>query len=261
MHTAVEAMDSKSKLWLWHARIGHQGFRTLRRLSQQHNLLPEFSNKLFETFKRRDCDKCQEGDIHAQPIHKQANPQYRASRPLGRLHADLMGWFTLTIDGEETRQRFRSLNGYEYVLVITDEFTHTVFVFPLRNKAEASGYIKELILQLQVEITGLTLGEFHADQAGEFINNELIEFFAENGTKFTTSETGVSQHNGVAERMNRTLQSMTRIMMVHAGAPQILWEYAIAWAAHVHNSTLKGKFIGKHHLNYCEDSTTTHIDY
>src|SRR5207245_198970 len=131
----------------------------------------------------------------------------------GRFHADLMGWFTLTVDGEETRRRFRSLNGYEYVLVITDEYTHAVFVFPLRSKDEAAGHIKNLILQLQVETTGLILGELHADQAGEFINNELIDFFAINGTKLTTSETGVSQHNGVAERMNRTLQSMTRIMM------------------------------------------------
>lgn len=236
MYPSFEQLDPTSKVWRWHSRIGHQGFRTLQQLSSRNGLLPEFKDEQILQFLRKDCVQCQHGDIHSHPIHKHSNPQYEATRPLGTLHIDGMGTFSLTIEGTKGKQQYRSLNGFEYVLVVTDEFTHVVWVFPLKSKDEAYDKIKALILQLQVELN-LKVGRLHGDQAGEFISTKLKEFLTSNGTRLTTSESGISQHNGVAERMNRTLQSMTRIMMVHAGAPQILWDEAIQWAAHVYNST------------------------
>ena len=236
MYPSFEQLDPTSKVWRWHSRIGHQGFRTLQQLSSRNGLLPEFKDEQILQFLRKDCVQCQHGDIHSHPIHKHSNPQYEAARTLGTLHIDGMGTFSLTIEGTKGKQQYRSFNGFEYVLVVTDEFTHVVWVFPLKSKDEAYDKIKALILQLQVELN-LKVGRLHGDQAGEFISTKLKEFLTNNGTRLTTSESGISQHNGVAERMNRTLQSMTRIMMVHAGAPQILWDEAIQWAAHVYNST------------------------
>jgi len=239
VYSAIEKLDPKSRAKLLHKKIGHQGKEVLLHWSKLYNLLPELSNSDFDEFTKLNCEQCQLGDIKAHPVHKQSDPQYKADRLLGRWHIDGMGWFSLTIEGrskQEQRQQFRSLGGFEYVLVVTDEVTHMVWVFPLKHKDEAFDKLKSLILKVQVE-TNLKLVELHGDLAGEFISEQLKKFLNENGTKLTSAESGVSQYNGVAERMNRTLQSMTRIMMVQAGAPQILWDEAICWASHVYNST------------------------
>jgi hypothetical protein len=43
------------------------------------------------------------------------------------------------------------------------------------------------------------------------------------------------QHNGIAERMNRTVMEATRSMLQHAGAPSVLWGEAVMAAILVHN--------------------------
>src|SRR5690348_4726393 len=146
-------------------------FCTLQQLSSRNVLLPEFKDEQILQFLRKDCVQCQHGDIHSHPIHKHSNPQYEAARTLGTLHIDGMGTFSLTIEG--TKRQYRSLNAFE--LVVTDEFTHVVWVFPLKSKDEAYDKIKALILQLQVELD-LKVGRLHGDQAGEFISTKLKEF-------------------------------------------------------------------------------------
>jgi hypothetical protein len=41
--------------------------------------------------------------------------------------------------------------------------------------------------------------------------------------------------NGVAERMNRTLEELSRAMLTASNLPEFLWEMAVAHAAYVQN--------------------------
>jgi len=147
-----------------------------------------------------------------------------------------MGPFSLYDEATGTRIPFTSLGGYKYAYPVTVERSRWVELILLKHKKELSDKLETLILKLQIK-TGQVLGRFHTDLGTEVIKKKMKDFFDQNGTELTTAESGVSQHNGLAERMNRTLQSMTRIMLVQAGAPQILWDEAIKWAAHVYNNT------------------------
>ncbi|KAE8654176.1 E3 ubiquitin protein ligase upl2, putative isoform 2 [Hibiscus syriacus] len=56
-----------------------------------------------------------------------------------------------------------------------------------------------------------------------------------NGIKMETTVPKTPQHNGVAERMNRTLNERARSMRIHAGLPKFLWAEAINTAAYLIN--------------------------
>ena len=47
--------------------------------------------------------------------------------------------------------------------------------------------------------------------------------------------TGTPQQNGVAERMNRTLNECARSMRLHAGLPKTFWADAVSTAAYLIN--------------------------
>ena len=46
---------------------------------------------------------------------------------------------------------------------------------------------------------------------------------------------GTSQQNGVAERMNRTLNECARSMRLHAGLPKTFWADTISTATYLIN--------------------------
>ena len=63
---------------------------------------------------------------------------------------------------------------------------------------------------------GNSLGRFRTDNGGEFVKNSLKEWLAVKGTTQEWPPRSL-QSNGVAERMNRTLQDKARSMMARSG--------------------------------------------
>jgi transposase InsO family protein len=217
----------QSTVDLWHARVGHQGAAVLQEVSRQHNLdLGQVAHT--------PCPVCKLANAHASPVSNKADPQYKATAPIRTLHADLFGPITIVDQARHPRQP--SLGGHQYILVVTDEYTHTAFVRLLREKSEATQYIIDLIEQLERDLDRDVI-RFHSDRGGEFLAAALKSYFANKRIRHTTSSSGKSPHNGLAERMNRTIQSMMRAFLVQAGAPVSLWGEAALWAAHVYNST------------------------
>jgi transposase InsO family protein len=219
---------------IWHARIAHQGSAVLKAYSKIFNLRDPPTDDEIDRMRRKDCDACLLGDMHAHPIHSKADEQYSATRTLGLVVADLMGPFSIIADG--TRIRSKSLGGHYYILVVVDVYTHMVWVILLVKKSDASERIIKLLTRLHLQ-TGEEVGIFRTDKGGEFFDSTLATFFDIAGTEHTWSQPGIKGHNGIAERMNRTIQSMARKMMSHADAPPPLWGEAVIWASHVHNAT------------------------
>jgi len=61
------------------------------------------------------------------------------------------------------------------------------------------------------------------------------EFCAANGIRMEKTIPGTPQQNGVAERMNRTLNERARSMRLHAGLPKTFWADAVSTAAYLIN--------------------------
>ena len=51
----------------------------------------------------------------------------------------------------------------------------------------------------------------------------------------TTTTTATPQHNGISERMNRTILEKARGMLHHAQLPMTFWKEAISTAVYIHN--------------------------
>ncbi|KAE8685870.1 cytochrome P450 71A9-like [Hibiscus syriacus] len=83
--------------------------------------------------------------------------------------------------------------------------------------------------------TGLKVKRLRSDNGGEYKNCRFREFCANNGIKMETTVPMTPQQNGIAERMNRTLNERARSMRIHAGLPKFLWAEAINTAAYLIN--------------------------
>ena len=73
------------------------------------------------------------------------------------------------------------------------------------------------------------------DGGGEYTGESTQRFLRERGIKYEMTTADTPQHNGVAERMNRTLVETTRTLLADADLPNTYWYDAVEYAAYLHN--------------------------
>ena len=73
------------------------------------------------------------------------------------------------------------------------------------------------------------------DNGGEYHSQEFKEFCVEKGIRMIRTIPGSPEQNGIAERMNRTLNERARSMRLRAGLPKTFWAEAINTAAYLIN--------------------------
>ena len=86
----------------------------------------------------------------------------------------------------------------------------------LKNKAEGGDRLKEWKALVGTE-RGLKLGRLRTDNGGEFTSVALRTWLKEKGVSQEFTPPKIPQANGVAKRMNRTLQEMARSMVQDIG--------------------------------------------
>ena len=83
--------------------------------------------------------------------------------------------------------------------------------------------------------TGLTVKSLMSDNGGEYSSDEFKRYCAEYEIRMIKTIPETPQQNGVAERMNRTLNERAKSMRIHAGLPKIFWADAVSTAAYLIN--------------------------
>ncbi len=73
------------------------------------------------------------------------------------------------------------------------------------------------------------------DQGKEFTNVIVKRLLQSYGTVHQTTEPLVSQHNGLVERVNRTIEERTRSLLTDSGFPLTFWNIAADAAEYVYN--------------------------
>jgi transposase InsO family protein len=218
VHASREVPHTQTKADLWHSRLGHQGQNVLTQINAQHKINLSLSD--LKQAEQHYCQSCVKGKLSRQAIHSTADHQYKAEHPLQCLHADLVGPVTTT--NRRNHPRCPTIGGSIYALVVTDEYTHTVWVRLLWNKSEATAELIKLITQVQIR-TGRIVERFHSDGGGEFTGSMFRSFLDTQGTRFTRSTPSTPSRNGIAERMNRTLFEITRTLLIESAAPDVMW--------------------------------------
>ncbi|GJR31556.1 retrovirus-related pol polyprotein from transposon TNT 1-94 [Tanacetum coccineum] len=155
---------SKTKSWLWHRQLSHLNFSTLNKLAKDGLArgIPKLKFK-----KDHQCSACALGKIKKsshQPKAKDTNQE-----KLYLLHMDLCGLMCV-----------ESINGK-------------------RSKDEAPDAIIKCIKNIQVRLNA-TVHNIRTDNGTEFVNQNLREFYENDGITHQTLVAHTPQQNSVVER-------------------------------------------------------------
>ena len=74
-----------------------------------------------------------------------------------------------------------------------------------------------------------------SDNGGEYEKLEFKALCAAEGIRLIRTVPGKAMQNGIAERMNKTLNERARSRRIHYGLPKTLWADAVSTAAYLIN--------------------------
>jgi transposase InsO family protein len=124
-----------------------------------------------------------------------------------------------------------SLGGAEYYVSFLD--SRKVWAFPLKSKDQVLDVFKYFHASVERE-TGRKRQCIRADNGGEY-RGPFERYCREYGIRLEKTVPKRPQHNGVAERMNRTICERIRSMLSHAKLPKHFWAEAMRTAVDVIN--------------------------
>ncbi|CAI5930791.1 unnamed protein product [Closterium sp. NIES-65] len=209
---------------LWHHRLGHPSVQRLRAMHSRYlvsglpRVLPALPPSPAPT-----CLPCVEGRQRATP-HSSSFPPMTA--PLQTLHMHVWGPARVRGQGQE-----------RYFLIVVDDYSRYISVFPLRTKGEVPDVLIPWIRRARLQLSERFHSDFpvlrlHSDRGGEFSSDLLAAYYAEHGIEQSFTLPASPQQNGVAERRIGLVIEVARTSLIHAAAPHFLWPFAVQYAAH-----------------------------
>ena len=186
---STEGNEGDSKLW--HRRLGHLNYRSLGHLSSKKLVCG-----ILEIVKpEKSCEVCMKGKQPRFPFASEVAP--RAKHALEVVHSDVCGPFPVP-----------SLGGKKYFVSFVDEFTRMAWVTLIKFKHEVFTEFQKFKVKAEKQ-SGQKLKILRTDGGGEYNSAEFQKFCEENGIEHEVTAPYTSQHNGLAERRNRTLLDMS----------------------------------------------------
>jgi len=113
----------------------------------------------------------------------------------------------------------KSVGNSRYYVTFIDDFTRKVCVYFLKNKFDVFSVFKKWKTEVKNQ-TGLKVKSLKSDNGGEYDSREFKDFCSEHGIRMIKTIPGTPKQNGVAERMNRTLNERARCMRIQSGLPK-----------------------------------------
>jgi len=149
-------------------------------------------------------------------------------------HLNLSLWF-IPIFGDPLKyQIVRGPDGLFYLLMIVLEW---LGFFLLKDKAVVNT-ILPYFCKLTSTQFNCSIQKFWTDNAKDYFNNHLHQFFQQEGIVHKSSCVHTPQQNGVAERKMRHLLNVARSLLHHHNMPKNLWGDAILTATYLINRVL-----------------------
>lgn len=193
---------------LWHRRLAHANFKTLKSLFQW-NSTPDTK-----------CEVCAKGKQARQPFSDSGT---RATKLLEIVHSDVCG-----------KMPVRSLGGSNYFVTFIDDFSRKIFIFPIKSKDDVFTIFVEFKNRVENE-TEHKIKTMRSDNGTEYVNKKFQNFFAEHGIKHEKSAPYSPQQNGLAERNNRSIIEKARCMLLDAQLSKQFWGEAVCAAVSILN--------------------------
>nr|CAN78986.1 hypothetical protein VITISV_015274 [Vitis vinifera] len=211
----IAVADASTGTSLWHRRLGHMSEKWMKMLLSKGKL-PELKSIDFDM-----CESCILGK--QKKVSFLITGKTPKAEKLELVHTDLWGPSPVA-----------SLGGSRYYIPFIDDLSRKVCVYFLKNKSYVFETFKKWKAMVEIE-TSLKVKCLRSDNGGEHIDGRFSEYCATQGIRMENTIPGTPQQNGVAERMNRTLNERARSMKLHAGLPKTFWADAVSTAAYLIN--------------------------
>ncbi|PNY18017.1 copia-type polyprotein [Trifolium pratense] len=220
-NTEVECMKAAvaedKKNWLWHLRFGHLNFKYLNQLASKEMVagLPRIQ------MPDKICDGCLVGK-QARNVFTKSLP-LRSANVLEVVHSDVCGPFDV-----------KSLGGNRYFITFVDEYSRKMWIYLIQSKDEVFDVFKRFKALVENQ-SSKRIKILRTDGGGEYTSRSFESFCVENGIEHEVTAPYTPQHNGLAERRNRTILDMARCMVKHRNLPKSFWGEAVNTAVYVLN--------------------------
>ncbi|GAU42845.1 hypothetical protein TSUD_387380 [Trifolium subterraneum] len=221
----LSAIETEDRNWIWHARFGHLNFKSLRELGTNHivNGLPIIK------VPEKVCKVCMIGK-QTRKSFKSEIPS-RARNQLEVVHSDVCGPFEVA-----------TLAGNRYFISFVDEFSRMMWIYLIKAKSESFDVFKKFKKKVEKE-SEKSIKIFRTDGGGEFTSNEFKQFLVDQGIEHEVTAPYTPQHNGLAERRNRTVLNMVRSMLREKSLPSFLWGEAASTTVYILNKCPTKKLV------------------
>ena len=211
---SLNIVEKEASQNLWHQRLGHMSEKGLSTLEKKElitiakNIAPD------------PCNHCLFGKQHKVSFSFSST---RRSELLSLVHSDVCG----PLEAE-------SLGGNRYFLTFIDDASRKVWVYFMKTKDQVFNYFKLFHVMVERE-TGKKLKCLRSDNGGEYTSKEFDAYCRSQGIRHEKTVPRTPQHNGVAERMNRTIMERVRSMLSMAKLPKPFWGEAVRAACYLIN--------------------------
>lgn len=170
------------------------------------------------------CESCVYAKATRKPVAKEREGE-RATEFGGEIHSDLWGPAPVT-----------TIKGRRYYVSFTDDKTRLTDLYLLKHKSDTFRAYKEYEASCKTQHKA-DIRILHSDRGGEYTGKEFVVHLKRKGTKQKLTVHDTPQHNGVAERLNRTILEKVRAMLHASGQPRMLWGEAAHHAVWLKNRT------------------------
>ncbi|KAF7493789.1 Copia protein [Sarcoptes scabiei] len=198
----------------WHRRLGHCCEEKLKKLG--------FKEKVGK------CEVC--------CTNKQKRNNFSTVPPitevLGRIHSDVCGPFT---DG---------IGKKKYFVTFIDECSRFCRAVAIGSRTEIFEEFKDFVNWAENQ-TNQRVKSFVSDNAKEYRSEVFRKYCSEKGIEMLATSAYCPEQNGISERKNQSIMSMTRCLLNEKNLPKILWPYAIAYASFLQNRIPSNAIQGK----------------
>ena len=136
-----------------------------------------------------------------------------------------------------------SIHGNRYILTFIDRKSRLLRVYFIKRKSDVTEKTKHFIQWVRTQRGEYPKNVF-SDGGGEYVTIDLRNYCEELGINLTHSEAYTPQMNGIAERVNRTIEEGATALLLQANLPRKFWEEAITHLVFLKNHTPHSKLEG-----------------
>lgn len=151
---------------------------------------------------------------------------------LGLIHLDIYGSMST-----------RDLSGAEYFDNFIDDYSRKTWIYFLKTKDEVFNRLREFEALVE-NVTGKKIKVLRSDNGGEYIDKDFTDFCANEGIRREWTTLYNPHQNGAAERKNKTIIGVAKVMLYDQDLPRFLWVEECNTTVYIQNKT-PHKALGK----------------